>query len=89
MQLQEIISNLENNKGKLPRLALERAIEEKEAITPLLLDFLSNCKNFCVYCISFFPDTHLLQLQNNQLCMYKNFFLWFIKNGAEVDVVNK
>lgn len=45
MQLEEIISNLENNNGKLPRQALERAIEEREAITPLLLDVLSNCKN--------------------------------------------
>ncbi len=45
MQLEEIISKLENNNGKLPREALERAIEEKEAITPLLLDVLSNCKN--------------------------------------------
>ena len=45
MQLQEIISKLENNDGKLPRQALERAIEEREAITPLLLDILSNCKN--------------------------------------------
>ena len=45
MQLQEIISKLENNNDKLPRQALERAIEEKEAITPLLLDILSNCKN--------------------------------------------
>ncbi len=45
MQLSEIISNLENNNGKLPRQALEKAIEEREAITPLLLDILSNCKN--------------------------------------------
>ncbi len=45
MQLSEIISELENNNGKLPRQALERAIEEREAITPLLLDILSNCKN--------------------------------------------
>lgn len=45
MQLEEIISNLENNNGKLPRQALERTIEEREAITPLLLDVLSNCKN--------------------------------------------
>jgi hypothetical protein len=45
MQLSEIISKLENNNGKLPREALERAIEEREAITPLLLDILSNCKN--------------------------------------------
>jgi hypothetical protein len=45
MQLSEIISELENNNGKLPRQALERAIEERETITPLLLDILSNCKN--------------------------------------------
>lgn len=45
MQLEEIISKLENNNGKLPRQALEKAIEERQAITPLLLDILSNCKN--------------------------------------------
>ena len=45
MELSEIISELENNNGKLPRQALERAIEEREAITPLLLDILSSCKN--------------------------------------------
>ena len=45
MELSEIISELENNNGKLPREALERAIEEREAITPLLLDVLSSCKN--------------------------------------------
>ncbi|MBV6624972.1 MAG: DUF1186 domain-containing protein [Rivularia sp. (in: Bacteria)] len=45
MQLSEIISKLENSNGKLPRQALERAIEEREAITPLLLDVLSNSKN--------------------------------------------
>ena len=44
-QLSEIISKLENHDAKLPRQALERAIEEREAITPLLLDVLSNCKN--------------------------------------------
>ncbi|MEM6752650.1 MAG: DUF1186 domain-containing protein [Cyanobacteria bacterium P01_C01_bin.38] len=45
MQLEEIISKLENKNGELPREALERAIEEREAITPLLLDILSNSKN--------------------------------------------
>ncbi|PAX52126.1 DUF1186 domain-containing protein [Brunnivagina elsteri] len=45
MQLTEIISQLENNTGTFPREALERAIEEKSAITPLLLATLEECKN--------------------------------------------
>ncbi len=45
MQLEEILSELENNTGKFPRLALKRAIEEREAITPLLLATLEKCKN--------------------------------------------
>ncbi|AFZ56729.1 DUF1186 family protein [Anabaena cylindrica FACHB-243] len=45
MQLEEILSELENNTGKFPRLALERAIQEQEAITPLLLATLEESKN--------------------------------------------
>ncbi|MFW9262857.1 DUF1186 domain-containing protein [Nostoc sp. CALU 546] len=45
MQLEEILSELENNTGKFPRLALERAIEEKLAITPILLTTLENFSN--------------------------------------------
>ena len=45
MQLEEILSELENNTGVFPRLAVERAIEEQEAITPLLLATLEECKN--------------------------------------------
>lgn len=41
MQVEEILSKLENNTEVFPRRALERAIEEKEAITPLLLSTLS------------------------------------------------
>jgi hypothetical protein len=43
MQLEEILSALENNTGTFPRLAIERAIEEREAITPLLLAILAEC----------------------------------------------
>ncbi len=45
MQLEEILSELENNTGKFPSLALERAIEEREAITPVLLASLEEYKN--------------------------------------------
>ncbi len=45
MEVKEILSGLENNTGKFPREALERAIESKEAITPFLLDALSECKD--------------------------------------------
>ena len=45
MEVKEILSELENNTGKFPREALERAIESKEAITPFLLDVLSKCKD--------------------------------------------
>ncbi len=45
MQLEEILSELENNTGKFPLQALERAIEEKEAITPFLLTSLSESKD--------------------------------------------
>ncbi|MBC1220764.1 DUF1186 domain-containing protein, partial [Nostoc sp. UCD120] len=36
MQLKKILAQLKTNTGKFPRLALERAIEEQEAITPIL-----------------------------------------------------
>ncbi|MCF4970778.1 DUF1186 domain-containing protein [Nostoc sp. CMAA1605] len=45
MQLAEILAELENNTGTFPRLALERAIEEREAITPVLLSTLENLSN--------------------------------------------
>lgn len=45
MQVEDILSKLENNTGVFPRRALERAIEEKEAITPFLLSTLSECKD--------------------------------------------
>ena len=45
MQLEEILSELKNNTGVFPRLAVERAIEEQEAITPFLLATLEECKN--------------------------------------------
>ncbi|MEA5508079.1 DUF1186 domain-containing protein [Halotia wernerae UHCC 0503] len=45
MQLEEILSELENNTGTFPRLALERAIEEREAITPILLSTLESWSN--------------------------------------------
>ncbi len=45
MQLEEILSELENNTGKFLRLALERAIEEQLAITPILLTTLENFSN--------------------------------------------
>ncbi|MGF1677439.1 MAG: DUF1186 domain-containing protein, partial [Rivularia sp. (in: cyanobacteria)] len=45
MQLEEILSELENNIGKFPHQALERAIEEREAITPVLLTTLSESKD--------------------------------------------
>ncbi|SRR5579883_44715 len=45
MQLEEILSELENNTGKFPHLALERAIQEREAITPVLLATLEEYKN--------------------------------------------
>ncbi|MGK7872714.1 MAG: DUF1186 domain-containing protein [Xenococcaceae cyanobacterium] len=45
MELTEIIAKLENNTGKFSRLALERAIEEREAITPLLLATLEKWKD--------------------------------------------
>ena len=45
MELTEIIAELENYTGKFPRQALERAIEEREAITPVLLETLEEWKN--------------------------------------------
>jgi hypothetical protein len=36
MELTEIIAELENYTGTFPRLALEGAIAEQEAITPIL-----------------------------------------------------
>ena len=45
MELTEIIAELENYTGKFPRLALERAIEERSAITPLLLATLEKWKH--------------------------------------------
>ena len=41
MQLKEILAKLENNTGEFPRQALEKAIDEQEAITPFLLNTLS------------------------------------------------
>ena len=45
MELTEIIAELENYTGKFPRQALEGAIEEQEAITPLLLATLEKWKD--------------------------------------------
>lgn len=45
MQLEEILSELKNYTGKFPSQALERAIEEREAITPVLLTTLSESKD--------------------------------------------
>ncbi len=45
MELTEIIAELENYSGTFPRLALERAIEQQEAITPRLLATLAQWKS--------------------------------------------
>ncbi len=45
MELTEIITALENYTGTFPRLALERAIAEREAITPLLLATVAEWKS--------------------------------------------
>jgi Protein of unknown function (DUF1186) len=45
MELTEIIAELENYTGTFPRLALERAIEQQEAITPLLLATVEQWKS--------------------------------------------
>jgi Protein of unknown function (DUF1186) len=44
MELTEIIAELENYNGTFPRLALESAIAEQEAITPLLLATVTEWK---------------------------------------------
>ena len=45
MELTEIIAELEENTGKFPRQAVVRAIEEREAITPILLETLEKWKD--------------------------------------------
>jgi Protein of unknown function (DUF1186) len=45
MELTEIIVELENYTGAFPRLALESAIAEQEAITPLLLATVEQWKS--------------------------------------------
>lgn len=45
MELTEIISQLERNTGTFPREALENAIAEREAITPVLIETLKKCKD--------------------------------------------
>jgi hypothetical protein len=45
MELTEIIAELENYTGTFPRLALERAIEEQAAITPILLATVEQWKS--------------------------------------------
>jgi Protein of unknown function (DUF1186) len=45
MQLTEIISQLEHNTGTFPREALENAIAEQSAITPVLIATLEEYKN--------------------------------------------
>ena len=45
MELTEIITELENYTGTFPRLALEQAISEEEAITPLLLATVTEWKS--------------------------------------------
>ncbi len=45
MELSEIIAELENYTGKFPRQALEEAIAQREAITPLLLETLAKWKD--------------------------------------------
>jgi Protein of unknown function (DUF1186) len=45
MELTEIIAELENYTGTFPRLALERAIAEREAITPILLATVKEWKS--------------------------------------------
>lgn len=45
MECSEILAELENNTGKFPRQALEKAIEENVAITPFLLRILSESKD--------------------------------------------
>lgn len=45
MGLTEIIAELENYTEKLPRQALEKAVEERKAITPVLLEKLATWNN--------------------------------------------
>ena len=45
MELTEIIAELENCTGKFPRQALEKAVEERKAITPVLLENLATWNN--------------------------------------------
>ncbi|BAY41685.1 hypothetical protein NIES2111_60810 (plasmid) [Nostoc sp. NIES-2111] len=40
MQVEEIVAQLEINTRTFPRLALEAAIEQREAITPILISTL-------------------------------------------------
>ncbi len=56
MEVEEILSKLENYTGEFPREALERAIESKEEITPFLLDTLSECKDKRVLLFTFFSN---------------------------------
>lgn len=58
MELAEIIAELETYTGKFPRLALERAIEEREAITPLLLAEIEKWKDNLEKLLEL-PDYHL------------------------------
>ncbi|WP_242054265.1 DUF1186 domain-containing protein [Nostoc sp. FACHB-888] len=45
MQIEEILAQLENNTKEFPRLALERAIEERETITSILIEILDKLSN--------------------------------------------
>jgi Protein of unknown function (DUF1186) len=45
MQIDEILAQLENNTREFPRLALEKAIEEREIITPILIKILDELSN--------------------------------------------
>lgn len=44
MELTEIIAELEYYTGKFPEVALENAIEQQQAVTPVLLETLEKCK---------------------------------------------
>lgn len=45
MEIEEILAQLENNTREFPRLALLRAIEEREIITPILIKTLDELSN--------------------------------------------
>lgn len=45
MQIEEILAQLENNTKEFPRLALEKAIEERETITSILIEILDKLSN--------------------------------------------